>query len=156
MAFYPSVNQNYASTSFGPTWGYGDVPVVMQSLIDDLPDADLPQTYQVGTLLAKGSDAAHFVIYDATNQSTHPFKAVFFDESAVAVDQITGVQPGFVNCAINMRPSTLFLYSVLNGAQGGTTDIDYLVTNGYADIVNQYENGVLIKLVQFKGMGTGA
>ncbi len=153
MAFYPIVDQNYAGLQFSPTWGYGDVPVTMQFQLNDLPDPET-MVYQVGTLLGQGSNGAHLVIYDKDDQATHPFKGIFFDE--LAAETVDGVQPGFVNCAINMRPSTLFLYSILNGANGGTVDIDYLVTNGYASIVYQYENGVQIKLVEFRGMGTGA
>jgi hypothetical protein len=154
MAFFPIVNQDFASLAFSPTWGYGDVPVTMQFQLDNLPIPST-QTYAIGTLLGQSAATpGNLCIYDYTLQDTQPFKAVFFDETAPV--EVAGVQFGFINCAINDRPSTLWLYSIINGANSGTADIDNLVTLGWASIVYQYENGNAIKLVQFKGMGTGA
>jgi hypothetical protein len=153
MALTFSVNQQFATTDFSPTWGCGEIPVVETYYVDDLPSPST-QVYKIGTLLYFDTVTGNVGIYDSTAQSTKPFKGVFFDE--MAVQEVAGVQPGAVEVAISDRPSTLWLYSNFNGANTGTTDIDYLVTNGFANIVYKYINGTQTKFVQFKGMGTGA
>lgn len=151
MAFQPIINNNYAGTSFNPAWGYGDVPVTSPYTFDALPNPNT-QEYITGTLLAQGSTPANMVIYDSTAIPAQKFKAVFFDELAP-----NPIPDGIsANCAINGRPSTLFLYSILIGANGGHTDIDALITAGHANVVYRYANNVEIKCVQFKGLGVGS
>lgn len=151
MAQQPIINQNFAGVDFNANIIYGDAPVTQQYLLDALPDPET-QVYQPGTLLAEGSDGAHMVIYDSTDIA-QLFKGVFFDE-LYNPDMVA--QELFVNVAINDRPSTLWRYDSLIGANGGTTDIDALITAGYANVVNRPEGNQIIKLVQFKGMGVGA
>lgn len=152
MAFQPIINNNFAGVSFSPAWGNGDVPVTAPYTFDALPNP-MTQQYITGTLLAEGSTPDKMVIYDSTVVSpAQKFKAVFFDE--LAPNPIpTGIS---ANCAIQGRPTTLFLYSILIGANLGHVDIDALIAAGYANVVYQYRNNVQIKYVQFKGLGVGS
>lgn len=155
MALGPSVNNNLATMTFGKRIINGDQPVIYPYKLSALP-LPLTQNYSVGTLLAlDSSNPLRMVIYDSTAQAAKPFKCIHFDETAPA--PINGIVAGLVSCAINSRSTTQWKYSQLTGANGTTVDIDFLVTNGFADIVwLNGQTGTAEKFIQFKGMGTGA
>lgn len=149
MSLYPIINNNFATQTFTPSFGGGDVPIVYPYQLDDLPSPST-QTYKVGTLLAPSlANAGNYVIYNSTDQATVPFRAIYFDYEAPA--PIDGVQTGFVQCAIVPRPGSWFWYSILNGAQAGTTDIDYLInTLKVATKTPYYQNDTIVDYkVQF-------
>lgn len=149
MALSPVINNNFATQTFNPSFGGGDVPIVYPYQLDDLP-TPLSQEYKVGTLLAPSTtNPGNYVIYDNTDQATNPFRAIYFDYEAP--EPIDGVQLGFVQCAIAVRPGSWFWYSILNGANAGTADIDYLInTLKIATKTAYYQHGNIVDYkVQF-------
>lgn len=162
MRLYPGINNNFANVTFGVVNSIrGPVPVVSSNQIDLTKQADVTK-YVVGTLMAKASDYAttsNLQIFDSSLQSTCPFAGVFFDETAssAAFVPISGaITSGFFEIATQMNVGTLFNYAALTGFNSTTTDIDWLVTNGYASIQVIVEGGVAVKWVQFNQMITGA
>jgi len=162
MKLYPQINNNYAGATFGiPNSIRGPVPVVSSNQIDLTKQTDVTK-YVVGTLMAKSSTYAttsNLQIFDSTLQSTRAFAGVFFDEAASsdAFVPVSGeITSGFFEIATQMNIGTLFNYLALTGFNSGTTDIDYLITNGYASVQTIVEGGVPVKWVQFTNMITGA
>lgn len=162
MQLYPIINNNYAGITFGITNSIKGSPPIVESCQLDLTKQLNTTLYVVGTLMAKTTTydtTGRLQMFDSTAFVTNPFAGVFFDEVAgtSAFVPVTGnITSGFFAIAQSSPVDTLFSYPALTGFNAGTTDIDYLITNGYAAKVVILENGVPTIWVKFNSMIVGA
>lgn len=145
----PIINQTYAGLSYFPIVLRGDNPVIQSWQLAPLPDPET-QVYQNGTLLAVSSTPGELVIYDSTITDPHQtFAGIFFDN----LSSPGAIASGFVDVAINDRPTTQWLYSTLIGANSGTTDVDALIAAGLLYSWEDQENNVSTTLVKIIRLG---
>jgi len=162
MQLYPIINNNYAAINFGIANSIKGTPPIVQSCQIDLTKQTNVALYVVGTLMAKTANydtTGRVQMFDSTAESTNPFAGVFFDEvaSSSGFVPITGnITSGFFEIAQSSQVDTLFFYSALTGFNSGTTDIDYLIANGYASKVAILEGSVPTIWVKFNSMIVGA
>lgn len=162
MQLYPIINNNYAAVTFGIANSIKGTPPIVESCQIDLTKQLNVSLYIVGTLMAKTTTydtTGRIQMFDSTAESANPFAGVFFDEvaSASGFVPISGnITSGFFEIAQSSQVDTLFYYPALTGFNSGTTDIDFLITNGYASKVVIMEGGVPVVWVRFNQMIVGA
>lgn len=163
MKLYPVINNNYANITFGIANSIkGTPPQRINACRIELTKQPLITDYNVGTLMAKATDydtTGNLQIFDHTIASSNPFAGVFFDEafssSAFATTIVSGVTDGTFRIAQGSAPDTEFYYAALTGFNGGTADIDALITAGIASKVVIVEGSVAVPWVIFNEMVVG-
>lgn len=155
MALGPVYNYEFFGVNYAPTVFVGEAPKLAQTLLETWVAAWTTANtgvtnYQNGCLLGKTTSTGLMELFDSTKSATAPLKGIFFDETAdVNTIATTGV---FSNYGIRDGMETLWRYSELIGVNGGTTDIDWLVTNEHA--TKRTVNGVVC--ISFGVIGYGA
>ncbi len=155
MALNPTYNYEFFGVNYAPTVFMGEAPKLAQTTLNPWEAGWTTANatvlnYQNGCLLAQATLGGAMELFDATATATIPFKGIFFDETAV--EGLVGTTGVFSNYAIKDGMETLWNYADMIGAQGSTTDIDWLITNGHA--TKRTVNGVVV--VQFGVIGYGA
>ena len=155
MALNPTYNYNFFGVDYAPTVFIGEAPKLMQAQLPVWATAwttanPTVSAWQNGALIAQVTATGAYTLFDATNAATAPLKGIYFDETAnPATVGTTGV---FSNYAVRDGMETAWIYDKLIGAQGSTTDIDWLITNGHC--TKRIDNG--LTLVSFGVIGFGA